>query len=71
MTSSLITVIVGITPSLGQSYFTFLTQLSGTGIGAIYGLIIVVSIILPILFLLSNSSPVILREYRVLLDQFY
>lgn len=40
MLSSLITVIVGITPSLGQSFLTFTLQLAGTGIGNVFGLIV-------------------------------
>ncbi|KAI5480863.1 hypothetical protein MNV49_006672 [Pseudohyphozyma bogoriensis] len=40
MTSSLITVIVAISPSLGQTLATFVLQLTGTGIGSVYGLII-------------------------------
>ncbi|KAK4705656.1 hypothetical protein P7C70_g538, partial [Phenoliferia sp. Uapishka_3] len=40
LSSSLITVIVGISPTLGQSLRTFLLQLFGTGMGNIYGLIV-------------------------------
>ncbi|KAM0751307.1 hypothetical protein T439DRAFT_325453 [Meredithblackwellia eburnea MCA 4105] len=39
MTSSLITVIVAIAPSLGQTAFTFILQLTGTGVGSLYGMI--------------------------------
>ncbi|KAM0755341.1 hypothetical protein T439DRAFT_1000 [Meredithblackwellia eburnea MCA 4105] len=39
LTSSLVTVIVAISPSLGQTLFLFALQLLGTGIGAIFGLI--------------------------------
>lgn len=40
MTSSLITVIVAITPSLGATFTTWLLQMTGTGLGALYGLIV-------------------------------
>ncbi|SCV68777.1 BQ2448_898 [Microbotryum intermedium] len=40
MTSSLITVIVAISPTLGQTTLTWALQLAGTGIGALYGLIV-------------------------------
>ncbi|SGY30718.1 BQ5605_C002g01176 [Microbotryum silenes-dioicae] len=40
MTSSLITVIVAISPTLGQTTWTWALQLAGTGVGALYGLIV-------------------------------
>ncbi|SCZ90896.1 BZ3500_MvSof-1268-A1-R1_Chr1-3g02359 [Microbotryum saponariae] len=40
MTSSLITVIVAISPTLGQTTWTWVLQLAGTGVGALYGLIV-------------------------------
>jgi uncharacterized membrane protein YccC len=40
MTSSLITIIVAITPTLGATFSTWALQLFGTGVGSLYGLIV-------------------------------
>lgn len=39
MTSSLITVIVAIAPLLGATFSTWILQLTGTGCGALFGLV--------------------------------
>lgn len=39
MTSSLITVIVAIAPLLGATFSTWVLQLTGTGCGALFGLV--------------------------------
>lgn len=40
MTSSLITVIVAIAPTMGNTFSTWALQMTGTGLGALYGLIV-------------------------------
>jgi hypothetical protein len=39
LTSGLITIVVGMSTVLGQSFFTFLLQILGTGIGTVFGII--------------------------------
>lgn len=40
LTGGIITLVVSMTPTLGQSLFTFVLQICGTGIGSVYGLIV-------------------------------
>lgn len=40
LTGGLITLVVSLAPSLGQTIFTFALQIGGVGIGSIYGMVI-------------------------------
>ena len=40
LTGGLITLVVSLAPSLGQTIFTFALQIGGVGIGSIYGMVV-------------------------------